>query len=147
MEACRDAALQFFDRSIEEKGKVQQLNSRSPYGYSPMAQEALARSRGDNTPPDLKESFSIGPLTHSPQPINRDEAIFAATPNRWPDSPKNFRTSLEAYYKAMNNVADILMRRFAVALVVQFLVACRSNFAPQQVAPPSLGSLDVPVVN
>ena len=44
MEACRDAAIDFFDRPISEKKRVQQLTPGSPYGYSPMAQETLALS-------------------------------------------------------------------------------------------------------
>ena len=95
IEACRDAAIQFFDRSIVEKNRVQQPTPGSPYGYSPMARETLARSRGHDPPPALKESFSIGPLTSGPQPIDPDEAIFAATQNRWPAAPANFRTAFE----------------------------------------------------
>ena len=151
MEACRDAAIQFFDRSILEKKRVQQLSPRSPYGYSPMAKETLARSRGDDTPPDLKESFSIGPPTPRPQPIDPDEAIFAATPNRWPNVPANFRTAFEAYYRAMNDVADILMRRFAVALdlpedfflpfIRHPISALRANHYPPLASAPSAGQL------
>ena len=116
MEACRDAAIHFFDQPIEEKERVQQRAPGSPYGFSPMARETLARSRGCDTLPDLKESFSIGPPEPRPQPINHDEAIFAATPNRWPDAPANFRAAVEAYYRAMNSLAETLMRRFATAL-------------------------------
>ena len=151
IEACRDAAIQFFERSIVEKKRVQQLTPGSPYGYSPMAKEALARSRGDNTPPDLKESFSIGPPTPRPQPLDPGEAIFAATPNRWPDAPANFRTAFEAYYRAMNNVADILMRRFAVALdlpadfflpfIRHPISALRANHYPPLASAPSGGQL------
>jgi isopenicillin N synthase-like dioxygenase len=151
MEACHDAAIQFFDRSIVEKKRVQQTTRGSPYGYSPMAKEALARSRGDDTPPDLKESFSIGPPTPRLQPLDPDEAIFAATPNRWPDAPANFRTAFEAYYRAMNNVADILMRRFAVALdlpeeyflpfIRHPISALRANHYPPLASAPSAGQL------
>ena len=151
MEACRDAAIDFFDRPISEKNRVQQLTSGSPYGYSPVAHETLARSRGHNTPPDLKESFSIGPPTPRPQPIDPDEAIFAATPNRWPDAPANFRTAFEAYYKAMNNFADILMRRFAVVLdlpedfflpfIRHSISALRANHYPPLASAPSAGQL------
>jgi isopenicillin N synthase-like dioxygenase len=151
MEACRDAAIQFFNQSIVEKKRVQQPTPGSPYGYSPMAKETLARSRGDDTPPDLKESFSIGPPTPRPQPIDTDEAIFAATPNRWPDAPANFRTAFEAYYRAMNNVADILMRRFAVALdlpedfflpfIRHPISALRANHYPPLASAPGAGQL------
>jgi isopenicillin N synthase-like dioxygenase len=151
IEACRDAAIQFFERSIAEKKRVQQLTPGSPYGYSPMAKETLARSRGDDTPPDLKESFSIGPPTPRPQPLDPGEAIFAATPNRWPDAPANFRTAFEAYYRAMNNVADILMRRFAVALDLPAdfflpfircpISALRANHYPPLASAPSASQL------
>jgi isopenicillin N synthase-like dioxygenase len=116
-----------------------------------MAYETLARSRGDDTPPDLKESFSIGPSTPRPQPIDPEEAIFAATPNRWPDAPTNFRTAFETYYKAMNKLADVLMHRFAVALdlpadfflpfIQHPISALRANHYPPLASAPSAGQL------
>jgi isopenicillin N synthase-like dioxygenase len=151
MKACYEAASHFFDQPISEKRRVQQLTLSSPYGFSPMTSETLARSRGDNTPPDLKESFSIGPLTPRPQPTDPDEAIFATTQNRWPDSPANFRTAFETYYRTMNNLADILMHRFAVALNLPedfFLPftrhpisALRANHYPPVASAPSFGQL------
>lgn len=113
---CANAARIFFEQPIKEKRKVQQSSPRSPYGFIPMAQETLGRSRGAVTPPDLKESFSIGPSVRARPPKNSEEAIFSETPNRWPQIPKNFRESFEIYYKGMNNLSNKLMHLFALAL-------------------------------
>ena len=113
---CYNAARIFFEQPIKEKRKVQQSSPGSPYGFIPMAQETLGRSRGVVTPPDLKESFSIGPSVRTHPPKNSEEAIFAATPNRWPQIPKNFRESFEIYYQGMNSLSNKLMHLFALAL-------------------------------
>ncbi len=55
------AAGVFFDLPLEDKMRVAMPFPGYPYGYSPFAKETLAASRGEETPPDLKESFSIGP--------------------------------------------------------------------------------------
>ena len=49
-------------------------------------------------------------------PKNSEEAIFAATPNRWPQIPRNFRKSFEIYYQEMNSLSNKLMYLFAMAL-------------------------------
>jgi len=116
MDNCYKAALHFFEQPTHEKEKVQQSSPGSPYGFMPMAQESLGRSRGRATPPDLKESFSAGPPLRNPLPENSEEALFAATPNRWPEVPINFRKSFEAYYQEMNNLSNTLMGLFALAL-------------------------------
>ena len=113
---CLKAAHLFFKQPIKEKNKVRQSSPESPYGFIPMAQETLGRSRGVETPPDLKESFSIGPSVRARPPKNSEEAIFAATPNRWPQIPRNFRKSFEIYYQEMNSLSNKLMYLFAMAL-------------------------------
>ena len=71
---CLKAAHLFFKQPIKEKNKVRQSSPESPYGFIPMAQETLGRSRGVETPPDLKESFSIGPSVRARPPKNSEEA-------------------------------------------------------------------------
>ena len=57
----RTAAKSFFDLPLAKKLAVKMPFTGYPYGYAPLQAEALAGSRGDQTPPDLKESFSSGP--------------------------------------------------------------------------------------
>src|ERR1700722_16620123 len=58
----------FFDLPVEKKLAVKMRYEGYPYGYSPLQSEALAKSKGEDTPPDIKETFNIGPLTPPPSP-------------------------------------------------------------------------------
>jgi isopenicillin N synthase-like dioxygenase len=87
-----------------------------PYGYAPLASERLAASLGEATPPDLKESYSMGPPP-LPGHVSTDEAeAFTRQPTPWPDSPAGFRAALESYYAAMADLAARLLRLFAQSL-------------------------------
>ena len=111
------AARQFFDLPDAVKRKAIMPRPGYPYGWSPVAGESLAYSLGERRPPDLKETFSIGPadLTAAPEG-NHDAIEFAWAPNIWPTEPPGFRDALPAYYRAMSALADQLMRLFALAL-------------------------------
>tara|TARA_B100000686_G_C16798152_1_gene983912 strand:+ start:2745 stop:3749 length:1005 start_codon:yes stop_codon:yes gene_type:complete len=88
-------------------------------GYTPMGSESLASSLDNDTPSDLKESFSIGPFD-----VPYDEYHFGSegaryfAPNYWPDKPNRMRSIWESYFSEMNRLANDLMRIFAVALDV-----------------------------
>jgi isopenicillin N synthase-like dioxygenase len=74
-------------------------------------------SLDEESPPDFKESFSIGPVDPPDDPYHRAAApgkFFA--PNLWPEHPAGFRPVWEAYYREMERVATTLMRIFAVGL-------------------------------
>lgn len=85
-----------------------------PYGYLGPDAEALARSKGEDTPPDLKESFNGGPLV-VPVDASSDALAFCYQPTLWPDLP-DFRDAWQAYYTAMEDLAARIMRAFAAAL-------------------------------
>src|ERR1700761_9153473 len=51
----------FFALPIADKLAAQAPSPGYPYGYLPPLAEALARSKGVDSPPDLKESFNGGP--------------------------------------------------------------------------------------
>ena len=57
------AANQFFAQSSEVKQRVKAPYAGYPYGYLGSNAEALAKSKGEDTPPDLKESINGGPLS------------------------------------------------------------------------------------
>ena len=109
-------AKSFFDLPLHEKLAVQMPFAGYPYGYAPLQAEALAGSRGDQTPPDLKESFSTGPPDRAVHDSESAEQDFRFAPNLWPAEPVEFREVWLRYYRAMSELAAGLMRIFAVAL-------------------------------
>ncbi|MFZ0038747.1 MAG: 2-oxoglutarate and iron-dependent oxygenase domain-containing protein [Candidatus Acidiferrales bacterium] len=111
-----EAARAFFDLSTEKKLSVKMLYDGYPYGYSPLQAEALAKSRGDETPPDLKESFNIGPLEQKTRVENDPDADFRYAGNIWPAEPIGFQDAATAYYRALSELAARIMRVFALAL-------------------------------
>ncbi|MEJ6402641.1 isopenicillin N synthase family dioxygenase [Yoonia sp. 2307UL14-13] len=108
------AAAVFFAQDAAAKQAVAPPYQGYPYGYLGSDAEALARSKGEDTPPDLKESFNSGPLV-VPDGASAEARAFCYQPTLWPDLP-GFRTAWEAYYTAMEDLAARLMRAFAVAL-------------------------------
>ncbi len=130
-DAAWNAARDFFDLPLAEKLAVE----RTPgglYGYFPMRSESLAASRGDAAPGDLKESFNMGPgIRTGHSPVDETEAaIFTA--NVWPPALPELESAWLAYYAAMGDLADRLMRMFALGLGVP-----ADFFAPSIDASPS----------
>jgi isopenicillin N synthase-like dioxygenase len=93
------AARAFFDLPAEAKARVPLAPNGA--GYSPLQGEALASTRGEATPADLKESFNAG------ADLER---------NVWPAAPAGLRPAVTAYFQAMTRLAEDLMRIFALAL-------------------------------
>ncbi len=109
------AARFFFESSAEQKHRVAALDG-APYGYLGPGTEALAKSRGEDTPPDLKESFNGGPASTPPGMADPDALAFCYAPTPWPDSPAGFQAAWSAYYAEMEALAARIMQVFAVAL-------------------------------
>lgn len=112
----RETSKAYFDQPVGEKIK-QRMPPDRYRGYIAPGSEALAYSLDQETPPDLKESFSIGPVDAPDDAYHRAAApgkFFAA--NFWPGVPKTFRPTWEAYYREMERVATQLMRVFALGL-------------------------------
>ena len=114
--AASTTARAFFDRPLEEK-----LGYRPTpgvmRGYARMGGESVSYSMGAKAPPDLNESFAIGPLDSPTDPYFTGPAAgthFA--PNIWPTEPRDLRPAWSAYYRAMQGLAAELMRLFALAL-------------------------------
>lgn len=109
------AAQAFFAQDAAAKQSVAAPYAGYPYGYLGPNSEALARSKGEDTPPDLKESMNGGPL-HTPSGMTDPDALsFCYQPTLWPDLP-GFRAAWEAYYSAMEDLAARIMVAFAEAL-------------------------------
>jgi len=106
----------FFDLPAEEKLKSKSADPNCPRGYFPMAAEALARSLGVDTPPDVKESFGIGPLRAPRSEIAADDLEFHYGENLWPALPADLRRALTRYFEAMTVAGSQVLRLFSAAL-------------------------------
>jgi isopenicillin N synthase-like dioxygenase len=147
----QDTARQFFDLPLDTKLEVKMPYLGYPYGYAPLQAEALAGSLGDETPPDLKESLSIGPPDRSFADSLRSDLDFRLAPNLWPAQPNELKAAWCTYYEAMSELAARLMRIFAVALHLpedffedkfdQHPSAMRAINYPPQSLPPKPGQL------
>jgi isopenicillin N synthase-like dioxygenase len=78
-----EAGRRFFALPLAEKMTVAMPAPGYPYGYSPVAGEALSYSLGIGGLPDLKESYVIGPI--AAPPVDRG-LIFRAGPGPRPVS-------------------------------------------------------------
>ncbi len=113
---CWDAGRRFFDLPLGARMTAVPSIEGQPYGYSALKSESLAASLDIETPPDLKESFSMGPSHSSLRTSNETDELFQTAGNSWPDDGAEFRAALEAYYVALNDLGSRMMRIFAVAL-------------------------------
>ncbi len=96
---------EYFDLPLTEKRAIP-LTADYPFGYSGFEEETLARSLNEDSAPDLKESFSIGPY----------DPRADTPPTRWPARPPGFEVAWLAYYQAMEQLAATLLQSFAIAL-------------------------------
>lgn len=116
LDAAWAAATRFFDLPVADKMAVAMPYPGYPYGYAPMRGERLAASLGDDTPPDLKETFSMGPIEGPARPPADPAEAFVYEPTPWPPALPELQPVLEAYYSAMSGLVARLMRLFADAL-------------------------------
>ncbi len=110
-----DAVNRFFAQDAVAKQAAAPLAPGAPYGYLGPDQEALARSRGEETPPDLKESFSGRPVQPVPEGLDDAAAAFMSAETPWPDV-LGFEAAWRAYYAALEDLAARIMVAFAEAL-------------------------------
>jgi isopenicillin N synthase-like dioxygenase len=151
IDAAWSSAKAFFDLPSDEKLKSKAPYRGYPYGYFGPEYETLAKSRGVDTPPDLKESFNGGPLAAPASVTDPDALAFCYAPTIWPERPEQFRAAWLAYYAAMEDLAARLMRVLAVALrlpehyfgafIGHPISALRALNYPEQRTTPAAGQL------
>ena len=144
-------AQAFFDLPHGVKDRSRAPYPGYPYGYLGPGAEALARSKGVDSPPDLKESFNGGPLSVPPGLTDEEALAFCYAATIWPDEPPGFRAAWEAYYSAVTDLAARIMVVFAVALELPDdyfqpfigapISALRALNYPELDAPPPEGQL------
>jgi isopenicillin N synthase-like dioxygenase len=111
------AAYAFFDLPLAEKLAVKRPRPEQNRGYIPPGDERLARLRGNETPADLKELFAIGPFDLPDEPYFTGPAAYPSfVANLWPARPASLRPALEAYWRVVEGLANVLCRIFALAL-------------------------------
>ena len=103
--------LSFFNLPLAEKLAVRRPRPEQNRGYIAPGEERLARLRGDETPPDLKELYTIGPFDTSETPYFTGPAAYPSfAPNLWPVRPVALRPALQAYWHELDRVAQSLCR-------------------------------------
>jgi isopenicillin N synthase-like dioxygenase len=117
VEALQREARAYFALPSDEKLKTPQPPEKISRGYSYVGSRGLAFSLGKETPPDLQESFAMGPIKAAPPAVvgTPQEKLFFF-PNSWPADRPQFRAAFEAYYGQMDRLAVHLLRLFARAL-------------------------------
>lgn len=145
------AVQAFFAQSAEAKQRVRAPFDGYPYGYIGPGKEALAASRGQKTPPDLKESFNGGPLRKPAGETDPQALAFCYADTIWPQDAPEFRTAWQAYYLEMEQLAARIMVAFAAALglpdrffdryIDAPISALRALNYPAQSRPPEAGQL------
>ena len=109
-------AAEFFELSPAAKHTVAMPSPGYPYGYNGLEAEALARSLGRVSLPDLKESLAIGPAGLVPS-TPADDALWAFSPTLWPDEVlPGLRPAWSAYFAEMGHLAARLLSLMAEAL-------------------------------
>ena len=107
----------FFDLPQAEKLAVRRPRPEQNRGYIAPGEERLARLRGEETPPDLKELYTIGPFDLPDEPYFTGPAAYPSfAPNLWPERPTALKAALQAYWRELDRVARVLCRVFAQAL-------------------------------
>src|SRR6202035_80602 len=96
----------FFGLPLAEKLAVQRPRPEQNRGYIPPGDESLARLRGEETPPDLKELFTIGPFDLPDTPYFTGPAAYPSfAANLWPERPSGLAPALKAYWRELDRLA------------------------------------------
>ena len=111
------SSIDFFDRPVEEKLKCS--DPVSPLlGFNRIGTQRLAYSRGEDSAPDLVETFSLGEsnvdLTDPYYSSPAGRAAFP--PNIWPPKPARLKNDLEEYFIAATRLSSSMLEIFATAL-------------------------------
>ncbi|HJO71557.1 MAG TPA: 2-oxoglutarate and iron-dependent oxygenase domain-containing protein [Rhodospirillales bacterium] len=152
IERVRGVAYEFFALAVEEKLKIGRPAPEITRGYDTLANQSLSASLGNPSPPDLQETFGMGPVDVPDDPYHTEgmaRVYFA--PNLWPARPAEMRAVFEDYYRRLRALGSQIMRIFALALnlredffddkIADSISHIRFNKYPAQIEPPLPGQL------
>ena len=107
----------FFDAGQACKDRWHPGAPGTQRGYHGYETRGLAATLGKETPPDMRESFFLGPIDdHLPRFAHSPEAAGVYAPNIYPDAPAGFSPALVALYRAFESLSARLLRLMALAL-------------------------------
>jgi isopenicillin N synthase-like dioxygenase len=117
IDALVDASSRFFALPLAKKEKMISPDPQIRRGYSRMESLSLAKAMGVDTPPDLREAYSINRVHDNSAPyFHTPEVGKLFAPNIWPANVLGFQEAFTAYYLALEALASEVMRIFALAL-------------------------------
>jgi isopenicillin N synthase-like dioxygenase len=142
----------FFALAREEKMEVGRPAPGVSRGYNSLADQSLGNTLATGVPPDLQESFAIGPLNPGSGGYWTGQyGSIHFHPNLWPARPLGFRSAVTSYWLEMERLAARLARMFALALDIpedffsdkidRHVSTMRLNFYPAQAVPPLPGQI------
>ncbi|WP_323750259.1 isopenicillin N synthase family dioxygenase [Marinobacter sp.] len=100
-----------FNLPEEDKQAIHKAHSRANRGYESMKGQTLE----PGGPPDLKEGFYIGEELDETDP-RVQAGRFNQGGNQWPETLPGFRTTMTAYFNAMNQLSTRIMEALALSL-------------------------------
>jgi isopenicillin N synthase-like dioxygenase len=142
-----DTTKAFFALDVSEKSKCARPQPEIIRGYGAMESEGLSYSQEEETPPDLKEVFDVGPIDVPDTEYFRGAAAgghFAD--NLWPTEPSKMRELYTDYFRRMEGLTTDVMHIFATALdlpedyfdrkIDRHISILRANYYPKLMHPP-----------
>ena len=117
VERAFERSRAFFDLPRAQKDRCHPTGPSRQRGFHGFATRGLAYTLGEDAPPDLRETFFLGPVDdHRAYFAGLPEAANAYAPNIYPSEPSGAAEALVAIYRAYERLSADLMRIFAVAL-------------------------------
>ena len=107
IERMRSTSRHFFDLPLSRKMEVARPRPEQNRAYHAEGTETLARLAGNDSPPDYKEVFAMGPPD-----VVTDDPRYQAAPGAYPNYAPNQWTDRAA----MEDLQDTICRVFALAL-------------------------------
>jgi isopenicillin N synthase-like dioxygenase len=145
-----DLLMDFFDLPLETKLQSSVQSRVKTRGYLPIGIESVARTRGEDKPPDLCEALVFYGINSEP-PGDLAGVHSQVTGNIYPSVPHGIAAAVRDYYMELHSLVRGLMRLSACALDMpedffvpyydRFRATLRCAHYPAQTVEPEPGQL------